>query len=144
MEAKETSQEVKAPSQGVFKKVETTSDERTWAILAHVSILLGAITVGLLGPVAAFVIWLVKKDESEYVAKQALQSLIYQIVVGVLSWIMWGAIIVLSLAVIGICLIPIGLLLELAAIGYSCYAAYVCSLSQEFKYPIIWDMVATT
>jgi hypothetical protein len=144
MEAKETSEEVKAPSGELFKKVETTSDERTWAILAHVSILLGAITVGLLGPVAAFVIWLVKKDESEYVAKQALQSLIYQIVVGVLSWIMWGAIIVLSIAVIGICLIPIGLLLDLAAIGYSCYAAYVCSLGQEFRYLIIWDMVATT
>lgn len=143
MEAKETSEELKVPSREVFGKVETTSDERTWAILAHVSILLGAITVGLLGPVAAFVIWLVKKEESEYVAKQALQSLIYQIVVGVLSWIMWGAIVVLSIAVIGICLIPIGLLLDLAAIGYSCYGAYICSLGQEFRYPIIWDMVAT-
>lgn len=142
MEAKETSEEVMAPRE-TFGKVETTSDERTWAILAHVSILLGAITVGLLGPVAAFVIWLVKKEESEYVAKQAMQSLIYQIVVGVLSWIMWGAIVVLSIAVIGICLIPIGLLLNLAAIGYSCYAAYICSLGQEFRYPVIWDMVAT-
>jgi uncharacterized Tic20 family protein len=143
MVEKETSEEIMAPSRETFSKVETTSDERTWAILAHVSILLGAITVGLLGPVAAFVIWLVKKDESEYVARQALQSLIYQIVVGVLSWIMWGVIVVLSMVVIGICLIPIGLLLNLAAIGYSCYAAYVCSLSQEFRYPIIWDMVVT-
>ena len=143
METKEINEEAKALSQEVVEEIEITSDEKTWAILAHVSILLGAITVGLLGPVAAFVIWLVKKDESEYVAKQALQSLIYQIVVGVLSWIMWGVIIVLSVVVIGICLIPIGLLLNLAAIGYSCYAAYVCSLSQEFRYPIIWDMVAT-
>jgi uncharacterized Tic20 family protein len=143
MEAKGTNEEVKAPSLERFKKVETTSDERTWAILAHVSILLGAITVGLLGPVAAFVIWLVKKDESDYVAKQALQSLIYQIVVGVLSWIMWIAIVLLSIAVIGICLIPLGILLDLAAIGYGCYAAYVCSLGQEFRYPIIWDMITT-
>jgi len=143
MEAKETSQEVKAPSREVFKKVETSSDERTWAILAHVSIFLGAITVGLLGPVAAFVIWLVKKEESDYVAQQALQSLIYQIVVGVLSWIMWIAIVLLSMAVIGICLIPLGILLDLAAIGYGCYAAYVCSLGQEFRYPIIWDMITT-
>lgn len=139
MEIKETNEEVKEP-QEVAEEIEITSDEKTWAILAHVSILLGAITVGLLGPVAAFVIWLVKKDESDYVAKQALQSLI---VVAVLSWIMWIAIAVLSVAVIGICLIPLGLLLDLAAIGYGCYAAYVCSLGQEFKYPIIWDMIAT-
>lgn len=142
MEIKETNEEVKEP-QEVAEEIEITGDEKTWAILAHVSILLGAITVGLLGPVAAFVIWLVKKDESDYVAKQALQSLIYQIVVAVLSWIMWIAIAVLSVAVIGICLIPVGLLLDLAAIGYGCYAAYVCSLGQEFKYPIIWDMIAT-
>lgn len=143
MEAKGTSEEVKAPSQEVPEKIGITSDERTWAILAHVSILLAVITAGLLGPVAAFVIWLVKKEESDYVAKQALQSLIYQIVVVMLSWIMWVAIGVLSAVVIGICLIPLGIVLNLAAIGYSCYAAYVCSLGQEFRYPIIWDMVAT-
>lgn len=34
------SEEVKAPSWQTFRKVEITSDERTWAILAHVSILL--------------------------------------------------------------------------------------------------------
>lgn len=143
MEEKRTSEEIKAPSRQAFKRVEITSDERTWAILAHVSILLGAITVGLLGPVAAFVIWLVKKEESDYVAKQAMQSLIYQIVVAVLSWIMWIAIIVLSVVVIGICLIPLGIVLDLAAIGYGCYGAYVCSLDQEFRYPIIWEMITT-
>ena len=143
MEEKGMSEEVRALSPTAFKKVEITSDEKTWAILAHVSILLAAVTVGLLGPVAAFVIWLIKKEESEYVAKQALQSLIYQIVVAVLSWIMWAAIILLSIAVIGICLIPLGILLDLAAIGYGCYAAYICSLGQEFRYPIIWEMIAT-
>ncbi|MFQ5814000.1 MAG: DUF4870 domain-containing protein [Anaerolineae bacterium] len=143
MEEKRISEEVKATSRQVFEEVEITSDEKTWAILAHVSILLGAITVGLLGPVAAFIIWLIKKDESDYVAKQALQSLIYQIVVAVLSWIMWIAIVVMSALVIGICCIPVGLLVDLAAIGYGCYAAYVCSLGQEFRYPIIWEMIAT-
>lgn len=145
-ETKESNEEVKTLSQEVLEEIEITSDERTWAILAHASILLGAITVGLLGPVAAFVIWLVKKEESEYVAAQALQSLIYQIVVGVLSWIMWIVIIVLSIlsaGLLGCCLIPLGVVLDLAAIVYGCYAAYVCSLGQEFKYPLIWDMIKT-
>jgi len=72
-----------------------------------------------------------------------MQSLIYQVAVAVLSWIMWIAIAVLSAVVIGICLIPLGILLDLAAIGYGCYAAYVCSLGQEFRYPIIWDLIKT-
>ena len=142
-ETKVSNEEVKEISQEVVEETEITSDEKTWAMLAHLSILLAAITVGLLGPVAAFVIWLVKKDESDYVAKQALQSLIYQIVVAVLSWIMWIVIAVLAAFLIGICLVPIGLLINLAAIGYGCYAAYVCSLGQEFKYPLIWDMIKT-
>ena len=142
-ETKESNEEVKEISQEVVEETEITSDEKTWAMLAHLSILLAAITVGLLGPVAAFVIWLVKKDESDYVAKQALQSLIYQIVVAVLSWIMWIVIAVLAAFLIGICLVPIGLLINLAAIGYGCYAAYVCSLGQEFKYPFIWEMITT-
>ena len=142
-ETKGSNEEVKEISQEVLEETKITSDEKTWAMLAHLSILLAAITVGLLGPVAAFVIWLVKKDESDYVAKQALQSLIYQIVAAVLSWIMWIVIAVLAVFMIGLCLIPIGLLLNLAAVGYGCYAAYVCSLGQEFKYPLIWDMIET-
>ncbi len=142
-ETMESNEEVKELSQEVLEETEVTSDEKTWAALSHLSILLAAITVGLLGPVAAFVIWLVKKDESDYVARQALQSLIYQIAVAVLSWVMWIIIAVLSVFVIGLCLIPIGLLINLAAVGYGCYAAYVCSLGQEFKYPLIWDMIKT-
>ena len=142
-ETMESNEEVKELSQEVLEETEVTSDEKTWAALSHLSILLAAITVGLLGPVAAFVIWLVKKDESDYVARQALQSLVYQIAVAVLSWVMWIVIAVLSVFVIGLCLIPIGLLINLAAVGYGCYAAYVCSLGQEFKYPLIWDMIKT-
>ena len=50
---------------------------------------------------------------------------------------------VLIAVLVGLCLIPIGLLLELAAIAYGCYAAYICSLHQEFRYPIIWEMITT-
>ena len=142
-ETMESNEEVKELSQEVLEETEITSDEKTWAMFAHLSILLAAITVGLLGPVAAFVIWLVKKDESDYVARQALQSLIYQIAVAVLSWVMWIVIFVLFTVGIGCCIAPLGLLLNLATIGYGCYAAYECSLGREFKYPLIWDLVKT-
>ncbi len=129
------------PAEEAPPRVEITSEERMWAILAHLSILLSVISGGLLGPAAAFAIWLIKKEQSPYVGKQALQSLIYQIAVVVLSLLMWVAIAVLSALVVGVCCIPIGIVIDLAAIGYACYAAYVCSLGQEFKYPLIGDMV---
>jgi len=134
-------EEEKGTLEEASQELEITSDERTWAILAHLSILLSIISGGLLGPAAAFAIWLIKKEQSAYVGKQALQSLIYQIAVVVLSLLMWVAIAVLSALVVGVCCIPIGIVIDLAAIGYACYAAYVCSLGQEFKYPLIGDMV---
>ena len=61
------------------------SEERTWAMLSHLSVLANLFT-GFLGPVAALIIYLVYKDRSRYVAYQSLQSLIMQ---GVL-WIGGG------------------------------------------------------
>ena len=46
---------------------------RTWSVLAHLSTFLNLFT-GFLGPVAAFVIWLVYKDDSPTVARHALRS----------------------------------------------------------------------
>jgi uncharacterized Tic20 family protein len=52
----------------------SAQNERTWSILAYLSILLDLIT-GIGGPVAALIIWLVYKDRSQKVAFHALQSL---------------------------------------------------------------------
>lgn len=122
-----------------------TQDEKTWAALAHATILLGwtvgLATAGLLGPAAAFVVWLIKKEESAYVGDQALQSLVYQSVVVIFSWLMWAVIAALSAIVVGLCLIPFGILLNLGAVIYGCYAAYVCSQGRDFRYVIIGDVV---
>jgi hypothetical protein len=55
------------------------SDERTWAMLAHLSVLANLIT-GVLGPIAALVIYLVFKDRSRYVAYQSMQSFLFQLI----------------------------------------------------------------
>jgi uncharacterized Tic20 family protein len=59
---------------------ETTSDERTLALVAHLS----AFLVPVLGPL---VLYLIKKDESQYVAYHAVQAGIFQVV----SWAIAGA-----------------------------------------------------
>ena len=51
----------------------SAEEERTWSILAHLSMFLNLFT-GFLGPVAALIIWLLYKDRSSRVAFNALQS----------------------------------------------------------------------
>ncbi len=72
---------------------QVTHDERVMAALAHGSILLGIFTNGIGGIGAALIIWLAQKEKSAYVAFQALQALIYQVVITVVAlvfWCCWG------------------------------------------------------
>ena len=91
-------------------------DERTWGLLAHLSVLLNLIT-GFAGPIAALVIYLVYKDRSRFVAYHALQSAIFQLIWwfggGVLIGVMWAIVGTLSAIVIGVVLIPIAVILTL-------------------------------
>jgi len=76
------------------EQVTVTQDEKVLAGLAHGSILLGVFTSGFGGMIAALIIWLVQKDKSPYVAFQALQALIYQGVIFLLTMMAfccWGA-----------------------------------------------------
>jgi uncharacterized Tic20 family protein len=129
---------------------EPTSDEKTWATLAHLSVLVNLFT-GVLGPVVALVIYLAHKDKSRYVAYQSLQSLILQLIVWVgggvliaLAWIVTG---LLSLVVIGLCLIPFAILLSLSPIiapVYGVVGAVKTSQGEDFRYWLIGDWVRGT
>jgi uncharacterized Tic20 family protein len=50
-------------------------NDKIMAALAHISALLP-----LMGVIAPIVIWATQKDKSEYVAFQALQAVVYQLV----------------------------------------------------------------
>lgn len=126
------------------------TDERTWAMLAHLSVLLNLIT-GILGPVAALVIYLVFKDRSRYVAYQSLQSFLMQLIVwvggGFLTAIAWTITGVLSAILIGICLIPIAVVISLipvAALVYGIIGAIQTNQGQDFRYWLIGDWVRGT
>src|SRR5262245_48164067 len=59
---------------------ELTSDDRLWAMLAHLAALLGYLG-GIIQYVAPLVIFLVYKDKCKFVAFHALQSLFFQLAV---------------------------------------------------------------
>jgi uncharacterized Tic20 family protein len=125
-------------------------DEHTWGMLSHLSVLLNLVT-GFGGPIAAFVIYLVYKDRSRFVAYHSLQSLIFQLIWwvggGALVGISWAISGLLSAVCIGVLLMPFALLvslLPLASLIYGIIGAVQTSQGQDFKYWLIGDWVRGT
>jgi uncharacterized protein len=127
------------------------SEERMWAMLAHLSVLINLVT-GIFGPVAALLIYLMFRDRSRYVAYQSLQSLLLQLIGWVgggliigAAWAVTGA---LSAILIGLCLIPFALLLTiflpLGTIVYAIIGAVKTNQGEDFRYWLIGDWVRST
>jgi uncharacterized Tic20 family protein len=117
-----------------------TQEERTWSVLAHLSIFLNLVT-GFLGPVAALVIWLVYRDRSSRVAFQALQSMWYQVAWLVILFAGWAMTTLLMLVLIGFLLVPVMALITIVPFVHSAYAAYRVTKDGEYRYPLIADMI---
>ena len=118
----------------------TTQEERTWSVLAHLSIYLNLFT-GFLGPVAALFIWLVYRDRSSKVAFQALQSMWYQVACLVILLSGWTVTTLLMLVLIGFLLVPVMALITVIPFVHSAYAAYRVSKDGDYRYPVIADMI---
>jgi uncharacterized Tic20 family protein len=131
-----------------------SSDKRTWAALAHASALLNFVA-GLGGLIASFVIWLTKKDESEWVAFHSLQSLVFQglqlvialVVVGG-TWALGFAFSFLTLGFGTLIAVPLmfltfflGILIMIGGLGYSLYGAYQVYNGGDFRYLWVGDWI---
>lgn len=126
------------------------SEEKTLAGLAHLSIFLNLFT-GFLGLLPPLVIYLAYRDRSKYVAYQSLQALIFQGVFFFGAGLLAAIVLVLSgilvIVLVGLCGIPIGLLLALVPIGaliYAIVAAVDSFQHRDFKYWLIGDWVRGT
>jgi uncharacterized Tic20 family protein len=131
-----------------------SSDERTWAALAHASALLNMVT-GMGGLIAAAVIWLTQKEESAWVAFHGLQSLVFQaalylsisMVVGVV-WLVGFALSFITLGIGTIVTVPVmivvmflGIACGMGGLVYSLYGAYQIYEGREFHYIWIGDWI---
>jgi uncharacterized Tic20 family protein len=119
----------------------SAQDERTWSIIAHLSVLAGL--VGLI-PFGALIVWLIYKDRSPRVRFHAAQAFWYQ-----LAWIVIFTVyvlitVVLSIVTLGIAailLVPLAFLLAAIPLAHGCYAAYKLSQGVDYRYPFIADRV---
>jgi uncharacterized Tic20 family protein len=116
--------------------------DRLWAASAHVGALLAALatswSAGIAGAVAAWVVWMLVRDRSEFAAAHAkealnfnLSMLLYAIAAVAIGGLLIGAT-VLTLGIGLLLTAPAGLLLVLA---YAAIAVtwFVCSLIAAFK-----------
>ena len=110
--------EVSAPG------VMSVEGERTWSVLAHLSTFLNLFT-GFLGPVAAFVIWLVYRDDSPTVARHALRSIFYQVAWLTAIFIGWTVTFALMAILVGFLLVPVMAVVTLAPFVQASYEAYI-------------------
>ena len=125
------------------------AEERTWAMLAHLSVLVNLFT-GVLGPVVALIIYLMFANRSKYVAYHAMQSFLFQLVVWYGIGVMWGVVGLLSAILVGVLLIPFAcvltpvLLLGMAiAPIYGVIGAVQTSQGQDFQYWWVGSWVRT-
>jgi uncharacterized protein len=118
-----------APGAGVM----SIQSERTWSALAHLSTFLNLFT-GFLGPVAAFVVWLVYKDDSPTVARHALRSVFYQVAWLSAIFIGWTVTFALMAILIGFLLVPVMAVVTLAPFVQASYEAYLAYRGDGRRY----------
>lgn len=116
------------------------SEERTWAMLAHLSILLNLLT-GFLGGLAAIIIYFVYKDRSRLVAYHAMQSFIFQAITWLGAGLIGGILVsfgtALGFLIIPLlCLIPgfLVLLLVPGSLIYGVIGAVKVNNGEDFRY----------
>ena len=117
-------------------------DERTWAMLSHLSVLGWPIT-GFL-PVAPLIIWLVYNDRSRRVGFHALQSLGYQVawlVLGTVAGFLATIFVFLTLGFGLLLVVPLAIVLGLVPFVHGCYAAYKVNQGVDYRYPFVADRI---
>jgi hypothetical protein len=119
-------------------------------MLAHLSVLANLVT-GFLGPAIALIIYLVFRERSRYVAYQSMQAFVFQLLWwvggGVLAGIAWAISGILSVVVIGLCLMPLALLISLIPLGalvYGVIGAIKTNQGQDFQYWLVGEWTRGT
>jgi uncharacterized Tic20 family protein len=121
------------------------AEERTWAMFAHLSALLGALLTASLGAgwgcfIGPLVIWLVKKDTMPFVADQAKEALNFNISVAIASVVL----LVLSAITFGIGLIiaiPLWVIIGIGWLVLTIIAGVKANEGVRYRYPFALRLI---
>ncbi len=122
-----------------------SGDERQWAMLAHLSALLGYILTsgwagsagGFLGPL---IVWLIKKDSMPFVDQQAKEALNFSITICIAFAILWtfG---IMTLGIGFLIALPLMLVVGLYALVYTIIASMKAYEGVPYRYPIALRLI---
>ncbi len=120
--------------------VSTSGEERNWALAAHLSTFTFFFSgIGmLLGPL---IVWLVKRDQSPFVAAHAREALNFNITVLIAATVL----VVFTLGTLGLGIIlawPAAVALFIAWIALPIMAAIRASEGREYRYPFTLRLVS--
>lgn len=111
-----------------------TQDERTWAMIAHLSAF--AVFVFPVGGniIAPLIIWLTRRDTSAFVDAEAKEALNFNITV-TLGWVVCAC---LTVVLIGL---PLGLVIFLGWLVMTIVAAVKATEGIGYRYPLSFRLV---
>jgi uncharacterized Tic20 family protein len=113
--------------------VAVSKEERNWAMLAHLSGLFSL--TGIFPLLAAFVIWLLRKEDRNFASAQAREALNFQVTMFISFVICW----VLTIIWIGALLFGLVALFDLV---FSIIAAVKASEGIPYRYPFNLRLVS--
>jgi uncharacterized protein len=109
------------------------SEERTWAMLAHLGGLIAAfVALGFLGPL---IVLLVQGEKSAFVRRHAVEALNFQITLLILTVI--GAVVsVITLGFALLIVIPLGVVVAVVALVWIIQASIKANNGEDYRYPL--------
>lgn len=111
----------------------TPEEERTWTWAAHLS--------GLLGFLGPLIVWLMQKDRSPVVSREAKEALNFQITVAAITLIVFIGGTILSFVVIGLFILVVAPLIPLYGVVFAIVAAVRSNQTGTFRYPLTLRLV---
>ncbi|MEO7935078.1 MAG: DUF4870 domain-containing protein [Dokdonella sp.] len=122
------------------QEVVPVGDERTWALLAHLSAFSAFIVTGVGGVLGPLIIWLVKRDTLPFAADQAKEALNFNITVLISA----AALVLFSIITVGIGLlitVPLGFALFFYWLIFTIIAAVNANNGVRYRYPLTLRLV---
>ena len=120
--------------------VAPVGDERTWALLGHLSAFSAFIVTGLGCVLGPLIIWLIKRDTLPFAGDQAKEALNFNITVLLAALGLW----IITIVTLGLGLlltIPLGLALFVYWIVFTIIAAVNANNGIRYRYPMTLRLI---
>jgi uncharacterized Tic20 family protein len=127
------------PEPPVTTITSASGDERTWAMLGHLSAFSAFITgIGcVLGPL---IVWLVKRDTMPFAAEQAKEALNFNITAVIAACVL-GLFTILTLGIGLLLVVPLGFALFVAWLVLTIVAAVKANSGEHYRYPFALRLI---